>query len=310
MKRWVLTAGDPLGLGSGLIAKSWLAIPNKLKKNIVICGSSYVLEKAFKKAKIAFPKNQIINVSDKKNINNDTAAEITADSLLKAVELVKDDRALALITAPVNKERLQKVWRSFTGQTEWLASQIGGNPAMVFCVPNHGKLKFPTIILATTHLKISDVPKSLSKQIIIDKINILKNHLRDQGIKKPKIAVLGLNPHAGENGKIGNEEIKIINPAINDINSKFVSVEGTFPADSFFCGTHKKYDGVLAMYHDQGLIPAKMAWGLKAVNVTLGLPVIRTSPGHGTAEGLKFNEIDPAGMLSAIKVAVRLAQSG
>ena len=221
---------------------------------------------------------------------------------------IKEERVSALITAPVNKKRLQMIWPEFTGQTEWLADHIGGKPLMSFCPPNWNRKSFPIIFLATTHLPICSVAKELrNDMMILRKIVIAWEHLRKRGVKKPKIAVLGLNPHAGEDGMLGNEEKIVLKSVLQKSHRINMSIDGPFPADTFFSGSHRGYDGVVAMYHDQGLIPAKIAWGLRAVNVTLGLPIIRTSPGHGTAENVNYKDLDPSGMIAAIKVAGALA---
>lgn len=208
----------------------------------------------------------------------------------------------ALVTAPLNKYTIQQVRQEFKGHTEYIAWKLKEKPLMLFL--GH-QIK---IALATIHTPLQSVSKQITKELIIEKINILKNTLiRDFNIRGPKIAVLGLNPHAGENGLIGSEEIEIITPAIQSFEQdKTLLVYGPFSADAFF-GNHwyKEFDAVLAMYHDQALIPFKLLEFETGVNFTAGLSVIRTSPDHGTAYDIapKFCAKHQS-MLNAIYTAI------
>jgi len=201
----------------------------------------------------------------------------------QSLEAVTNDLAAAkidvIVTAPINKKNIQSAQFSFPGHTEYLTSLSNAEDSLMLMVQE--KLK---IGIATNHLPVSSISSSLKKEIILNKIMLMNNSLKvDFGIPKPKIAVLGLNPHAGESGMIGDEEEKIILPAIELAKSNNLYVYGPFPADGFF-GSESfiHFDGVLAMYHDQGLIPFKTIAGGNGVNFTAGLPIVRTSPDHGT----------------------------
>ncbi|GIV27942.1 MAG: 4-hydroxythreonine-4-phosphate dehydrogenase [Bacteroidia bacterium] len=201
-------------------------------------------------------------------------------SLETAVNALLSKQIHALVTAPINKQSIQKIRQEFRGHTEYIAYKLKEKPLMTFVGE---ELK---IALLTIHTPISSVTKFITQENIIEKINILKNSLiQDFQIRKPKIAVLGLNPHAGENGLIGNEDKEIISPAIQSFeNDKSCLVYGPFSSDAFFGKRmYKEFDAVLAMYHDQGLIPFKMLEFETGVNYTAGLSVVRTSPDHGTA---------------------------
>ena len=307
MKHLLLTAGDPKGIGPAIIAKSWSKINSKVRSTIQIYGDEGALKKVFLKAKIEYPRSNIIVTSNFRTIDERSAAEASAHALNGVIRRARLNDARAIVTAPVNKNRLSSIWPTFMGQTEWLKNKIGGESVMMFCPPKWKSKDFPIVFLVSTHEELGSVPDSINTRKIFLVINQAIKHLNSRKIKKPKIAVLGLNPHAGEGRRLGVEDETIIKPAIDTASGRGQSVCGPFPADAFFAGMHEEYHGVIAMYHDQGLIPAKMSWRKKAVNVTLGLPIIRTSPGHGTAEDLKYDQIDPVGMISAIDVAVELS---
>ncbi len=223
-------------------------------------------------------------------------------SLEAATNALISKQIHALVTAPINKQYIQQVRQEFKGHTEYIAYKLKEKPLMLF-VGNQLK-----IALATVHTPLANVSKLISKDFIIEKINILKQSLiQDFQIRLPKIAVLGLNPHAGENGIIGNEEKEHIIPAIQSFeNSDDVLVYGPFSSDAFFGKLmYREFDVVLAMYHDQALIPFKMLEFETGVNYTAGLSVIRTSPDHGTAYDIaqKFCA-NHQSMLNAIYTAI------
>lgn len=201
------------------------------------------------------------------------------ESLKSAVTDLKQGNINALVTCPINKKFIQNEDFDFPGHTEYLAREIEGD-SLMFMVSDDLR-----VALVTAHTSIASIAKRLSKDAIIKKVNLLiKSLKRDFGISKPKIAVLGLNPHAGEAGLLGSEEIDIIQPAIKHFEDQNAIVLGPFPADGFFGNYNfKSYDAVLAMYHDQGLIPFKTIAFNKGVNFTAGLEAVRTSPDHGTA---------------------------
>lgn len=216
-------------------------------------------------------------------------------------------QAHAMVTAPVSKEALQAAGYRYPGQTEMLAEICAANRvAMMFVA------KTFRIGLATVHLPLKLVHQSITKKHIFEKLSVIHSSLkRDFLIASPRIAVLGLNPHAGENGAMGMEEQRDIIPAIRRAQTRRMRTEGPFPADGFF-GTHSynKYDAVLAMYHDQGLVPLKMFGFEQGVNFTAGLPIVRTSPDHGTAFDIAGKgTANPRSMIEAIKLAVMIVKN-
>lgn len=199
----------------------------------------------------------------------------------KGAELSVSGHTTALVTAPISKESINKVGYHYPGHTEFLAERCGTQSVEMILVNETLPLR---VALATIHIPVKDVASKLTPELIEEKINQFDTSLRsDFGIDKPEIAVLALNPHAGDGGIIGLEEIEIIEPAIKHVKEQHLRVEGPFPADGFFGNqSFKRYDGILAMYHDQGLIPFKTLSFGHGVNFTAGLPFIRTSPDHGT----------------------------
>jgi 4-hydroxythreonine-4-phosphate dehydrogenase len=189
----------------------------------------------------------------------------------------------AVVTAPINKHNIQRDEFRFAGHTEYFASAFGAQDSLMFMVSEDLRIG-----VVTGHIPLKDVSKKLTKGLISRKLKIMETSLReDFGIGKPKIAVLGLNPHAGEDGLLGTEDQEVIAPVIKEFKDKGKLVFGPFPADGFFGkGQYRNYDGILAMYHDQGLIPFKTIASQQGVNFTAGLPIIRTSPDHGTAYDL------------------------
>jgi len=236
-----------------------------------------------------------------------SAGELATKSIEKALSLTLNGQFDAMVTMPVSKSVLYKAGWKYPGHTEMLAEGCGViNPLMILC---KDKLR---VGLATIHIPVKDVSRSLTKSGIIETGQRFNDSLKtDFGIKQPKIAVLGLNPHAGENGDIGKEEITKIIPAINELNKKGINAFGPFPADGFFAyGEYKVFDGILAMYHDQGLIPLKLLTKGSGINFTAGLPIVRTSPDHGTGFNIAGNGIaDFRSTLNAIRLAIRIVKN-
>jgi 4-hydroxythreonine-4-phosphate dehydrogenase len=230
-----------------------------------------------------------------------SAGESSFLALQAAVKDLKDGKLDALITGPINKKNIQSETFNFSGHTEYLQSEFGTDEILMLMVSESLKVG-----IVTGHIPISEVPANISKESILSKLRVMNESLIfDFGIRKPKIAVLGLNPHAGDEGLIGNEESEIIIPAIKTAFDEGILAFGAFPADGFFAsGNYLKFDGVLAMYHDQGLIPFKTIVADQGVNYTAGLPVIRTSPAHGTAYDLAGkNEADIGSFNAAVYLA-------
>jgi 4-hydroxythreonine-4-phosphate dehydrogenase len=231
-------------------------------------------------------------------------ARAAAAALEEAVTLARRGELDAIVTGPVHKARMYDVGFRFPGQTEFFAERCGvKNFAM--CLTG-GKL---TVALVTAHIPLRKVPRALKQSEIVRVGLLLAEFLRSRGKNAPRIAVAGLNPHAGESGKLGVEEIEVIAPAIEELNSSLVFVGPVSPDTVFHRAIEGEFDAVLCMYHDQGLIPLKLHAFHSGVNVTLGLPFSRTSPDHGTAFEIAGKGIArPDSMIAAINLAVQLAE--
>jgi len=201
-------------------------------------------------------------------------------SLERAVDDLKNGKIDVLVTAPIDKKNIQSDNFKFNGHTEYLKSQAGTEDVLMFMISESLRIG-----IATGHVPLGRVSEMITTELLLRKIRLINNSLiLDFGIRKPRIALLGLNPHAGDNSLLGNEEAEVITPAIQQAIKENILVFGPFPADGFFgAGSFTKFDGILAMYHDQGLIPFKALSFDSGVNFTAGLPFIRTSPVHGTA---------------------------
>jgi 4-hydroxythreonine-4-phosphate dehydrogenase len=211
---------------------------------------------------------------------NDIGGNYAVKSLVTAAQALKDGKIDGLVTAPIHKKNTQSQQFNFTGHTPYLKNLFGAADVAMFMVAENIK-----VALLTEHVAIKEIAQYITKENILSKLQILNSSLKkDFGITKPKIAVLGLNPHAGDEGLIGKEDEEIIKPAVKDAKQKDIFCFGPYPADAFFArGQHEKFDGILAMYHDQGLIPFKSLAIGEGVNYTAGLKCVRTSPDHGVA---------------------------
>jgi 4-hydroxythreonine-4-phosphate dehydrogenase len=224
-------------------------------------------------------------------------------SLEQAAALVTEKQAAAIVTGPVSKAELAKIGYPYPGQTEFVAAACGAaaeDAVMMLAGPS-----LRTVPL-TVHCALSEVPGRLSAELIVRRAAIVARALtRDFGIAAPRLAICGLNPHAGENGRMGREEIEIIAPAIAALRAEGIDASGPHPADTLFAPhLRATYDVAIAMYHDQALVPLKALDFDQGVNVTLGLPIVRTSPDHGTAFGIAGRRVASA---SATIAAIRMA---
>lgn len=298
MDNFIFTCGDINGIGPEISIKAINDLYSEEQYKITLIIPKNVFEFYKDEIPVKFPFEICNSISESEIKNGKVSVldigdfelkvgKIAANSgsasykaILKAHELVKNQLGAAIITAPVSKEAWQLAGIDHTGHTELFGhlSQVK-NHSMMFLSPRF------KAVLATIHVPIN----SISNSITIDKIKntIVQAHTTlelDLKLKKPRIAVLGLNPHAGENGQLGDEEIETIIPAINELKNKGIDVEGPFVPDAFFGNQlHHKFDITVGMYHDQVLIPFKLLNFDKGVNFTAGLPIIRTSPDHGTA---------------------------
>ena len=294
-----ISQGDINGIGLEIIIKTFID-PQMLEIcTPVVFGSAKTASYHRKALNIEdFSFNQIKDISEinhkRANLINVYEEEVSIElgkqtdiggkyalkSLEAAANALAQGKVDVLVTAPINKENIQSPDFKFPGHTEYLDEKFGGGNSLMFLVSDTLK-----VAVVTGHIPVQRVAQELTSEKIVKKIQVLhKSLVEDFSIRKPKIAVLGLNPHAGDNGVIGDEEQKIIIPAINKAKEGGMLIYGPYPADGFFGnGTYTKFDAVLAMYHDQGLIPFKTISFNSGVNFTAGLPIVRTSPDHGTA---------------------------
>jgi 4-hydroxythreonine-4-phosphate dehydrogenase len=248
----------------------------------------------------------IINIYDSEaKVEMGKSTQLAGQLSFEALEAVTQDVGYgidAIVTAPINKDNIQSDDFKFPGHTEYLADKFGKDKELMILASETMK-----VAVVTGHMPILEVPKNITKEKIVSKLMTFENSLKlDFGIRKPRIAVLGLNPHAGDNGLLGKEENEIIIPAIEHAKKLGILSFGPFPADGFFGSSDfTKFDGILAMYHDQGLIPFKSLVFDKGVNFTAGLRIVRTSPDHGTAYSITGQNLaNPTSFREAIFMAV------
>lgn len=294
-----ISCGDLNGIGIELIIKTFSDIRlleqctpvifasnkaiNFYRKSIAEGNFNYQNTKEF--SRISHKQVNIFNCWEEEvaihpGLLNDIGGKYAVLSLQTAVAALKQKNIDGLVTAPVHKKNIQSPEFSFTGHTPYLKSIFGVNDVvMMLCAGNF------RVALVTEHIPVGEVVKHITKEKILSKLNIVHQSLqKDFGIDRPRIAVLGLNPHAGDEGLIGNEEETIIRPAIKEAKNNNMLVVGPYSADAFFARrSYSTFDAVLAMYHDQGLIPFKALASGEGVNYTAGLPGVRTSPDHGVA---------------------------
>lgn len=230
------------------------------------------------------------------------SAKSAMTSLKTAVEDIRKGYIDVLVTAPINKRAMVNEGFGYTGHTEYLEQEFGVDEVAMIMVCDRLKVG-----VVTGHVSLKDVPSLITKEKIIKKLRLMKASLqRDFGIDAPKIAVLGLNPHCGDGGLLGDEESQIILPAVQQACAEGIMAFGPYSPDGFFgLGNYSKYDAVLAMYHDQGLTPFKALAFEEGVNYTAGLPIVRTSPDHGTAYEMAGRDLaDPRSMMASIYAAI------
>jgi 4-hydroxythreonine-4-phosphate dehydrogenase len=260
-----------------------------------------------KKADQAHPRRvNIVNVHDEEikiELGKSTAiaGELSLLSLEAACDDLQKNNIDVVVTAPINKKNIQAPGFAFPGHTEYFAKKFNSDNYLMLMVNNVLRIG-----VVTGHVPLSKVKETLTEDLILRKIQVMNFSLmRDFGINKPRIAVLALNPHAGDDGLIGTEEKTVIQPAIEKAYSQNILAFGPYPADGFFgAASFKNFDGILAMYHDQGMIPFKLLSFDEGVNFTAGLSIVRTSPAHGTAYDLAGkNEASPEAFRNALYLA-------
>lgn len=293
-----ITIGDMNGIGPEVIIKSVLNQKIFDFVNLVVYGHSKVLshyKNMMEVEKFSFNQTNsadqlrdnrlnVINCVEDVEVTpgeeTPEAGQLALAALKRATQDLKDGKIDGVVTAPINKNNIQSDEFKFPGHTEFFTESFGEKDSLMFLCGQQIRIG-----VATGHISIAEIKEKLNAELIGRKLNLmLKSLKKDFGILKPKVAVLGLNPHAGEDGLLGREEIEIIRPLINEFKEKGELVFGPYPADGFFGNASQtKFDGILAMYHDQGLIPFKTLAFEEGVNYTAGLPIVRTSPDHGTA---------------------------
>jgi 4-hydroxythreonine-4-phosphate dehydrogenase len=315
-----ISHGDINGIGYEIIIKTLQDQRLLELYTIVVYGSSKVASyhrKALnindfnfnlvKKAELAHPhRPNILNINEEEvKIDLGQSTTIAGEQSLLSLEMAVDDLQKknidVLVTAPINKKNIQSKTFTFSGHTEYLASKFNTPDYLMLMVNDTMRIG-----VITGHIPLNRVTESITEELVFKKINIMsRSLLRDFGILKPRIAVLALNPHAGDDGIIGNEDNTIVKPAIAKAYAQNILAFGPFPSDGFFgAGNFKHFDGILAMYHDQGMMPFKLLSFENGVNFTAGLPFIRTSPAHGTAYDLAGkNEASPEAFRNAVYLA-------
>lgn len=325
-----VSIGEPAGIGAEIIARAWLARREKalpafyviadpafvesrlarlgLKVSVAVIDSASAIE-AFSDALPVFDLGQATDDCPGHLSGSTAAATIAA--IETAVRHVRDGRAAGIVTAPIQKSNLYAAGFKFPGHTEFLgelAKQLWPGaphtPVMMLAGP-----ELATVPI-TVHIALRDVPSMLTGDMILATGRIVHQEMKAKfGLAQPRLAVAGLNPHAGEEGAMGREDLEIVAPAVAQLQAEGIDARGPLPSDTLFhAAARKTYDVVLAMYHDQALIPVKTIAFDETVNVTLGLPFVRTSPDHGTALDIAARGVaDPSSLIAAIKMAGRMA---
>lgn len=316
-----ITSGDPNGVGMEVIVQALADLRITEMFTPVIYANPELVKMAKKSVRAEeFQYNSINTASEaiarKVNLVNIWKEKVQFEQgkadkdggtfAFRSLEMATNDLATnkvdVLVTAPIDKDSINAAGFQFPGHTEYLASMAGTEQVLMFLVSDVLKIG-----IVTGHVPLKDVAQGITKERIVTKLRMMSESLvRDFAINSPKIAVLGLNPHAGDNGLLGSEEKDIIIPAIREASEQGIYAFGPYGADGFFgSGSYKKFDGVLAMYHDQGLAPFKAIAFDNGVNFTAGLPIVRTSPAHGVAYDLAGKGIaDASSMRAAIFTAL------
>ncbi|WP_425078389.1 4-hydroxythreonine-4-phosphate dehydrogenase PdxA [Ruegeria denitrificans] len=313
-----LSCGEPAGIGPEIAAKAWAELRQTCP--FFFIGDASHLPAGTPVAKIQTPSDAVA-VCDQAlpvlHLNFPAAnmpgqpdpanAPSVIDAIETGVDLVNGGAAAALCTAPIHKKALiDGAGFTYPGHTEFLAALSGTRRVVMMLASDQLR-----VVPATIHIPLAQVPAALTPDLLRETIEITARGLRDQfGIQHPRIAIAGLNPHAGEGGKMGREELDWIAPMLADLKLKDATLTGPHPADTLFhAAARARYDAAIAMYHDQALIPIKTLDFDRGVNVTLGLPFIRTSPDHGTALDIAGKGIaNPTSLIEALKLAQRMAQ--
>lgn len=317
--------GDPAGIGPDLTLAAWRQIP---QTPFIVIGDPEVFEQRASLLGADVPVRSVLDAAEAARVFSSAlpvfsvplahpaeagkpdpqAARAILGAIEKGVDLVMGGDAAALVTNPINKALLYDAGFSHPGHTEFLGELARRRGAEAYPVMMLVCDEF-RVVPATVHKALKDVPDALTQERIVRVVQVTADALKKRfGIPKPRIAVTGLNPHAGEDGALGREEIDVIQPALRELAASGIETTGPHPADTIFQERLRgSYDAVVTMYHDQALIPVKTLAFDRAVNVTLGLPFIRTSPDHGTAYGLAgTGHANPSSLIAALRLASQL----
>nr|WP_166179057.1 4-hydroxythreonine-4-phosphate dehydrogenase PdxA [Altererythrobacter segetis] len=321
-----VSLGDPAGVGPELICEAWVRREEERLPPFFVCGGAGLLRQAAASRQISVPVEPVASAVEARTAfaralpvlgepdgmyrpgqPDAEGARLAYGSLQSAAALTLGGDAGGIVTGPISKALLAEVGFAFPGQTEFVADACGieaGDAVMMLAGPS-----LKTVPL-TVHVALAEVPRLLTTEVIVRRGRIVAQALRnDFGMAAPRLAVCALNPHAGESGRMGREEIDIIAPAIVALRTEGIDATGPHPADTLFAPRKRAtYDVAIAMYHDQALVPLKALDFDHGVNVTLGLPIVRTSPDHGTAFDIAGKGIaDPGAMIAAIRMAGEIA---
>jgi 4-hydroxythreonine-4-phosphate dehydrogenase len=327
----VLTPGEPGGIGPEITAKAWYALRHEKIRPFVLIGDAALVDARAEQAQIPCRTQHITNMSEAAAVFQHALPvlhreiEVTVQTgefspanagwvtsaITEAVDLCLGKHASGIVTNPIQKEALYAAGFKHQGHTDFLAQLCkdrGHNANEVMMLVGKGLRAVPI----TIHIALKDVPQKLTRAAIETQAETVHRALQSHfGIAAPRLAATGLNPHAGENGSMGREEIDIIIPALEALRAKGINIKGPLPADTaFFPEARESYDAILCMYHDQALIPVKTLDFHGGVNVTLGLPIIRTSPDHGTALSLAgTGKANAESLIAAIRLASNMADA-
>ncbi|MEA3388907.1 4-hydroxythreonine-4-phosphate dehydrogenase PdxA [Sphingobium sp. CCH11-B1] len=321
---FAVSLGDPAGIGPEIVAKSWVmrearglppffAVGDPASLRAVWLGPIQSIAAPEEAAGVFASALPCLQVADAGPVTPGSptidGARTALEALEVAVGLARSGSAAGIVTAPVGKEQLYSVGFTHPGQTEFIAERCGVAPHNAVMMLAGPSLK---VVPITIHIPLADVSAALSIDLIRARALITARGLqRSFGIARPRLVVAGLNPHAGENGALGREEIDVIRPAIELLQEDGLDIVGPVAADGMFhARARENYDAALCMYHDQALIPIKTLNFDEGVNMTLGLPIVRTSPDHGTAFGIAGKDVaNPGAMIAALKMAAESARA-
>lgn len=323
-----ISMGEPAGIGMECLFKTWLQRSALELPPFFVVGDADFIARQAKDLRLPVPVQILAQVSDatsffeatlpvmplemnsaiKPGVPDPANSAFVLESIKRATQHVLSGEASAIVTLPIHKSTLYQSGFHFAGHTEYLASLCNTGKATVMMLEIEGL----RVALSTIHLSLKDAIGKISTSLIVNQALTVDRAMRQMfGIQSPRLAMAALNPHAGENGALGLEEIEIIIPAIEQLQSRGVDMKGPYPADTMFhAGARAQYDCAICLYHDQGLIPIKTLDFHGGVNITLGLPIVRTSPDHGTAFDIAGKGIaNPASLIAAIKRASALSRS-